>query len=1013
MDVIALLCAAVALSAAAERPVGKVAFCGERERKGIESFCSSNHGMRFDRPVTLYLVGDSTLSPRCAYKPNGSWGDALAPRLAPNVRIVNCAVGGRSIKSYRSHWTHDVVPCLRPGDWALFQFAANDAGKNRPDRSCTPAEYAENLRRYVAETRAAGANPLLVSCIGQRLFSAAGAWATNDDLRPYTAAMAAVAAELKVPYVNLTEPTRAATRAAGAEGSKALFTFDVDGRDSVLPSKAGAALFARCFLDELAKRPGHPANVLFTGLPPAPPGPDGWTFRQELATDPPPAYAAPSGRPWLENRISRCFFSPIKRPPFNRDELKDAIDYYPDNYLERLRREGVNGLWITVELRDLGEASLAKLRRTVERCAAHGVKVWAFGIEPKDRPHDDPFFLAHPDARGPLNWNGNYANCASSPALLAEIEGQMARLFRAVPGLAGFINIANGERTTTCLSFAVATNDETPVRCPVCMKRRPWELYRDVAAAMVKGMRAGNPEARLLTWFYQPSPSASRGDWVRDCARHVPDGAEMLYNFESGAVREQAGKTRHGGDYWLSFPGPAAPFASVAAASHEVGGRLAAKIQTSCSHECATVPYVPVPGLLYRKFKGMKEAGVRDVMMCWYFGNAPGLMNRAAGLLAYEDFADGEDAFLARLAKDEWGADAAEMGALWRKFSDAYSHYPLSNNIQYYGPFHAGFSWPLYPEIAMRSLQRTWKPLETPGGDLLGEALLDFTLEDALASAEAMVKELDGVRPVLARLRARFAGDRARRRDLGVMVALLDLFESARDIFRFYGLRRDAVFASRTRGDAAAARAAVAEMRRILARERELSREMVPLCDDDSRLGFHSEAEAHQFTSDYLRWRVGELDKAEAALGEIDAALAAGRPYPESARERGAETIDAEELADGSLVIAGTCPELTPGQGMELRVYDLCGTAAARVYAVKPEGGRYRVVLPASDWAHDARLRPAWAVLRQGRDYNNGGTTWARPDRPMFPEPRLNQHALTGDNFARLVIRTGGRAEHR
>ena len=108
----------------------------------------------------------------------------------------------------------------------------------------------------------------------------------------------------------------------------------------------------------------------------------------------------------------------------------------------------------------------------------------------------------------------------------------------------------------------------------------------------------------------------------------------------------------------------------------------------------------------------------------------------------------------------------------------------------------------------------------------------------------------------------------------------------------------------------------------FLARERELSREMVPLCDDDSRLGFHSEAEAHQFTSAYLRWRVGELDTAEAALGEIDA----------------------EELADGSLVIAGTCPELTPGQGMELRVYDLCGTAAARVYEVKPEGGRYRVI---------------------------------------------------------------------
>ena len=54
-------------------------------------------------------------------------------------------------------------------------------------------------------------------------------------------------------------------------------------------------------------------------------------------------------RPWLRNRISRCFFGPIKRPPFNRDELMDDIDYYPDAYLNRLAHEGVNGLWLTVE----------------------------------------------------------------------------------------------------------------------------------------------------------------------------------------------------------------------------------------------------------------------------------------------------------------------------------------------------------------------------------------------------------------------------------------------------------------------------------------------------------------------------------------------------------------------------------------------------------------------------------------------------------------------------------------
>ena len=67
-------------------------------------------------------------------------------------------------------------------------------------------------------------------------------------------------------------------------------------------------------------------------------------------------------RPWLSKRISRCYFSPIKRPPFNRDELADDIDYYPEAYLNRLAHEGVNGLWLTVELRDVVETSFAPRR---------------------------------------------------------------------------------------------------------------------------------------------------------------------------------------------------------------------------------------------------------------------------------------------------------------------------------------------------------------------------------------------------------------------------------------------------------------------------------------------------------------------------------------------------------------------------------------------------------------------------------------------------------------------------
>ena len=965
--------------------------------------------VRLTPPVTLFFAGDSTLSPRPYWKPNGSWGESLVPYLSDEVRIVNGAWGGRSSKSLRGlgHWDQEIAPYVCEGDWVLLQFGANDSVKNQPYRSCTPYEYSTNLANYVSEVRAKGGKVLICSPITSRRYDSSGKWKAENHLQPYVDAAAKTAASLNVPYVDMADLTSRIVAEAGFKGSVPYFCCHFNGRDNVHPTKFGADRFAEAFANYLRAHPENAASVLIRDRsqpPPVPPGPEGWKFRGELADDPPPEYDPPNGTPWLENRISRCFFSPIKRPPFNRDELKDDIDYYPENYLERLRREGVNGLWISVELGDLDERSFEKLRRTVDRCGAHGIKVWAFCIEPKSRPYDDPFFAAHPDARGIKSWDGNHVNCASSKATLDDLEGKVRRLFSAAPGLAGMICISSGERATSCFSLASPRVENPVIPCERCGKRAPWELYADIASAMVRGMRAVNPDARLITWFYHPQPANFRAKWVLDCARHVPEGAELQYNFESGAEREQVGKIRHGGDYWLSFPGPSKPFADVMAASRESGRRLSAKIQTACSHECATVPHVPVPGLLYRKFKGMREAGVRDVMMCWYFGNAPGLMNRAAGMLAYEDFKDGEEAFLRRLAKDEWGEDAAVVGGLWKKFSDSYSHYPLSNQIQYYGPFHAGFSWPLYPMISMRSLQRTWKPLETPGGDLLGEALADFTLEDAHACACEMVAELDGVRPVLESLRAKYAADRTRRRDLGIMVTLMDLFESGRDIFRFYILRREAVFASRLRGDSEKALGCTREMFEIIAREKARSEEMMPICDDDSRIGFHSEAESHQFTADYLKWRVGELEKAREELLGVERELRAGRGWPQSERERGATTIEAVELPDGSLEISGKCPVLAEGLEMELRTYDLCGTATARIYDVRPEGGRYRVVLDSADWGNDVRLRPAWAVVRQGRDYNNGGTTWAFPDVPMFPEARLNQSALSGDNFARIVV---------
>ena len=99
-------------------------------------------------------------------------------------------------------------------------------------------------------------------------------------------------------------------------------------------------------------------------------------------------------KPWMSRRITRGFFSPTNRPPKNGDELSDTIDYYPDEYLNRLMHDGTNGLWIYTSFKQLvpsdiiteygvgHEKRVEKLNRVIEKCARYGIGVYVFAIEP-------------------------------------------------------------------------------------------------------------------------------------------------------------------------------------------------------------------------------------------------------------------------------------------------------------------------------------------------------------------------------------------------------------------------------------------------------------------------------------------------------------------------------------------------------------------------------------------------------------------------------------------------------
>ena len=772
------------------------------------------------------------------------------------------------------------------------------------------------------------------------------------------------------------------------------------------------------------------------------------------------AFGRTSRKPWVRNRISRCFFSPVKRPPFNHDELLDDIDYYPAAYLNRLAHEGINGLWLVIEFRDIAKTSfapaspdadkrLAKLRRMVEKCRRYGIGTWIFCIEPIRLENNPPLLNNHPEMAGTKLYGSHTITCTATEAAQRYLAEATESIFREVPGLVGLINISHGEHPTTCLSTLSATGRENgkdlpygyqsfglTANCPRCSKLQPWQIHLNTMTSMLKGMRRVNPEAEIISWFYQSHVLPERSPWVYETARHVPEGMTFLYNFESGALKNQCGRMRTGGDYWLSFTGPSMSFERVAEAARSAGSSLGAKIQVGCSHEVATVPFVPVPGLLYRKYRAMKEAGVSTVMQCWYFGNYPGVMNKAAGELSFCDFSEDENTFLERLARPEWGVDAPQVAKLWRNLSDAYAEYPLSNDMQYYGPFHAGVAWPLYAYVQLLPLGRTWKPLDAPSGDNIGEALENHTLDEALILADRMAagcrtRNVDG-RDAYEALATQYAGNRARRLDVGVMKALALQFESARDIFRFYRARSMAIDLSRNHGDHAGARTCVAEMKALVRREKEISGKMLVLAKADSRLGFHSEAERHQYHPAKLTWRLGELDATLADLDRIDAVLARNEAYPESEFEKnaprckvGGEWVEGknmrfrvEETSGGDLKItvktmqkmvaaytsdaAGTLWQhgvwMTSSGDAHSPFADNVVTPGHAVTGTVVQNGKdfvYTLVLAAEGWSRNTRLRPEWLQLRLC-----DGSVWP----PLPPaDYRLNLGKVQANRFGRLV----------
>ncbi len=197
------------------------------------------------RSMRIALVGDSTVTERTG------WGRGFKSHIADSAAVINLARGGRSSKSYANegHWAE--VLAQKPS-WVLIQFGHNDVAGKGLDRETDLPTFRANMRRYVDEARAGGANPILVTPLTRRNFDVEGR--IQSDLVSHAEATRAVAAAANVPLIDLHAKSIELLEKLGPSIALAISPLKTDGTiDKTHLNEAGSALFGALMAQEVRR----------------------------------------------------------------------------------------------------------------------------------------------------------------------------------------------------------------------------------------------------------------------------------------------------------------------------------------------------------------------------------------------------------------------------------------------------------------------------------------------------------------------------------------------------------------------------------------------------------------------------------------------------------------------------------------------------------------------------------------------------------------------------------------
>jgi lysophospholipase L1-like esterase len=179
------------------------------------------------KKTKIFIAGDSTAQTYDTTKTvMRGWGQLLPSFFTDGVEVVNYAIGGRSTKSFRDEDRWDkIINQISKGDWIIIQFAHNDTSTG-PERHTSPEDFRENLIRFINETHAKKANPLLLTPLVMRTFQEGNL--VDNRLKTYPSIIREVAQTYNVPIIDINVKTRDLILLLGDEKSKDLYVLGDD-----------------------------------------------------------------------------------------------------------------------------------------------------------------------------------------------------------------------------------------------------------------------------------------------------------------------------------------------------------------------------------------------------------------------------------------------------------------------------------------------------------------------------------------------------------------------------------------------------------------------------------------------------------------------------------------------------------------------------------------------------------------------------------------------------------------